>query len=583
MGKEYSSYIINNIKKAQKVLKVLEVAKEKRLPFEPLWEDVANYVLPYRGGFYTLEPSVYNINLDSQAEVYDDTAIIALQRSASALYSFTANPATKWFSFTVPITHLKNKQNAYNILNSKEVKDYLVAARDTTIRYLNKAISSAMYPLMQEAMAFSTSSILISEEEDSNLIMSGKAVSMRDSYILEGRSGLVDTVIRVLKLSNEQAVKEFGQENLHPVVQDEIKQGDFYKDRVYIHFVSPRKEWNPDSPFNLDKPIASIYVDYANSFIVKESGYDEMPYGVARINVPASFVYGFAPGMNVRHTVKGLNKLCRQKLEAGDKALNPPMNVPMDTYPNPLSFKPAAINYHEVDSQRLMSPVNDFGNIQIADSSIQDSRITVKEGLLTDLVQPTKGDTTYQNQQEQLLQMRLMAPWQGGFERDLLDNIVKRAFGILSRRSGVLPDMPAILKDLLGGHKLALNYESPLAKAQQFIVLQGIDRTIQFAGGLGPVGGMDSIDVHQAVEVYAELSGAPGTMVRSAKQVEAIQKQRADMQKQQAQLQAQQNMAQQMDLTGKAAKNISGSDINKLKEFLTGSGAMPQSLPQVNR
>ncbi len=565
---EVSEVLLNKDKLAQQVLTMFKTAKEKRGYFEPVWEDVATYVLPYHGGFYSIDNSPATINLDARAEIYDDTAINSLQKTASALYSFTANPATYWFSFAVPPVK-SDKGLDYNaIINSKEVKDYLIDCRNIVSLYLNKAISSAMHSVMQEAMAFSTSAIMLVEEEDPTIVMSGQAISIRDLFILENKSGRVDKFFRAIRLSNEQAMDEFGLENLHPTIKDEVKENDFYKERIYLHAVYPRRDRNIDSPFNKDKAFASVWVDVGNSFVVKESGYDEIPYGVARINVPAGFVYGFAPGMNIIHTVKGLNKLARQKLEAGDKALNPPMNIPMETYPNSVNLKPAALNYFEADSSHLMTPVHDFGNIQIADSSIQDARQQVKEGLLNDLIQPTKGDTTYQNQQEQLLQMRLMAPWQGGFERDLLGPLVYRAFRILSRRSNILPEMPEVLKELIGDKPLSLVYESPLAKAQQFIILQGIDRTIQFAGGLAPLGAMDSVNIHEAVKIYSELSGAPGKIIRGDKEVEKIQSDRVKMQEEQMKLQAQQNMSGQISAGAKAAKDLSDADVEKLKEFL---------------
>ena len=160
-----------------------------------------------------------------------------------------------------------------------------------------------------------------------------------------------------------------------------------------------RTEWfklmeglNSDLPDNLNKPIASVWVDYTTKKIIYESGFDEMPYAIARINVPAGFVYGFSPAMNIRHTIQSLNKLVRQKLNAGDLALTPAMNVPLDTYVNPLSLKPAALNYHEPDSPYRAEPMHTVGNFQINTETINDARTQVRQGMLIDLIEQTNKE-----------------------------------------------------------------------------------------------------------------------------------------------------------------------------------------------
>ena len=549
------------------VCRMFQAASEKRQSFLPVWDEISNYMLPIQDGFYNIDKQGVVNSVSQRLDVYDDTASLALVKSASALYSFTANPATEWFSFSLPV--IQNSKERYeDILNDTDIKKYLSDTKKIVTKYLNRAISSAMHPLMQEAMAFSTSAIYIKEEEDSALAMTAIPVSIRDLYILDNSSRQIDKVIRPVLLTAEQAAEQFGEANLHPTVIEQLKDSP-YDTVVYLHAVYPRTSRDVQSKENINKKYASVWVDYKNKFVVSESGLDEFPYGIARINVHGDLVYGYSPGMMVRNNVKSLNKTQRQKLEAGDKALNPPMNVPMDTYPNPLSLKPAALNYYDPEAgAALAAPINNLGPAQIAIDNIQDLRQQVKEGLLNDLIQPVGGDTTYHAQQEQLLQLRLMAPWQGPFEKDLLGPMVIRGFNILYRHK-LLPEPPARLVEYLknGEKKIQLMYESPLAKAQQFPILQGIDRTIQFAGGLAPVGGMDSIKVHETIKIYASLAGAPIDILNTDNELKAIQKKREDAIKEQQEAQNKMAMMSQVPNLARSVKDMSSADPEKLKSM----------------
>ena len=112
--------------KARHLLKRYTEAKNKRQQYLPIWQEVANYTLPYRGGFYDVSVETGAIStFDTHAEIYDDTAQNALTKAASAMYSYTANPATQWFDFTLvgaPSKHGKNAPNVPELFSNHDIK-----------------------------------------------------------------------------------------------------------------------------------------------------------------------------------------------------------------------------------------------------------------------------------------------------------------------------------------------------------------------------------------------------------------------------------------------------------------------------
>lgn len=533
-----------NVDKALGIIRRFEHAKIKRAQFLTIWQEVADLVLPFRGGFYNLDDTNSIVPYDSHPNKYDDTATNALVKAASAFFSYTANPATQWFGFSL-ISYTRGGKDdpnakAYSVealLKRRDVRDYLNAAAQTTARYINVNAQAGWHALAQEVMAYSTSALFIIEDP-SDHILNIQPVALKDLYLLNNVNGGVGEVYRTVIMTNEQVLHEFG---LKGCVPDEIKDLAFtdpMKERIILHAVYPRTIRDPFMPDAKNMPWASVWVDLQTKHVIFESGFEEMPYAVARINVPAGYVYGFSPAMNVRHTIKSLNKLVKQKLSAGDLALQPAMNVPLDTYVNPLSLKPAALNYHEPDAAYRAEPLHTIGNYQINTETIKDARDQVKQGLLIDLIEQDNRDNTYQAMQEQLLQLKLMSPWQGGIEKDCLKPLVLRVYNILTRRGGILPQMPQVLEEAIrqGYVKVKITYESPLAKAQQHYVISAMERVFAFATQAAQFGGLSAVNMDETIRLYTELLGAPESILYSPEEME--QKRQAEQEAMQAQQEA---------------------------------------------
>lgn len=561
-----------SIELGNKLLKRFKVAQDKRRQFEHIWQTVSNYVLPYRGGFYSITESGNITPYDRSVAIYDDTATNALLKAASAMYSYTANPATQWFHFGLQAAGVTNDKNktVHQLLENREVRDWLSEVEEITAKYINSNAQEGFHALAQEVLAYSASALYVVEDPFSDQFLTIQPISIRDLYILNGAAGNPEEIYRAVVLTNEQVVGQIGSA-IGSMIPQEIIDGankDPLKERTLIHCVYPRKVYDPEDGSGKGKPFASVWIDYTSKRVLLESGFDEMPYSIARINVPAGYVYGFAPAMNIRHTIQSLNKLAKQKLVAGDLALMPPMNVPMDTYLNPLSLKPAALNYHETDAQFRAEPMHTIGNYQINTETINDARNQVKQGLLIDLVEQTNKDNTYQAMQEQLLQLKLMSPWQGGIEKWCLRPLVIRVFNILRRRGGIIPDPPEVLQQAMKDKKvrMQIDYDSPLSRAQQHFKLSAIEQTMAFVAPLAQLGSLESINMDRLIKLYIDLVGAPVKILYTEEEIEqkrqeaeAAQQQAMAMQQQQLAMQQQQAQASSTRDYSEALANAQGA------------------------
>lgn len=533
---------LHDTDRALGIMKRFDIARQKRSQFLTIWQEVADLVLPNRGGFYNIDDYDSIVTFDTHPDKYDDTATNALVKAASAFYSYTANPATQWFSFSLMSSASndkddKNRQfSVESLMRQREVRQYLESCADTVARYINCNAQAGWHAVAQEVLAFSTSALFVIEDP-SDAVVNIQPIALKDLYILNNVNGGIGEVYRTLLLTNEQVVSLFGMKGCVPSEIMDAACKDPLKERIILHAVFPRVFRDSSLPDAKNMPWASLWVDMQTKSILYESGFEEMPYAVARINVPAGYIYGFSPAMNVRHTVKSLNKLVKQKLQAGDLALMPAMNVPLDTYVNPLSLKPAALNYHEPDAGYRAEPLHTVGNFQINTETIKDARDQVRQGLLIDLIEQNNKDNTYQAMQEQLLQLKLMSPWQGGIEKDCLKPLVMRVFAILKRRGGILPEMPPILQQAIENNKIKLQivYESPLAKAQQHFKISAIERVLAFAGQAAQFGSMEAVNIDETIRLYTELLGAPAGILFSPEEMEQKRAEQQQLMQQQQQ------------------------------------------------
>lgn len=203
-----------NTDKAIGVMKRFEVAKNKRVQFLDIWQEVADLVLPNRGGFYNIGDNYSIVPYDTHCNKYDDTATNALVKAASAFYSYTANPATQWFGFSIlSVTNNKNKQfSVDHLLRQRDIRQWLDKASEITARYINSNAQAGWHALAQEVLAFSTSALFVIEDP-SDAVVNIQPVALKDLYVLNSINGGIGEVYRTIMLTNEQVLMQFGQKD----------------------------------------------------------------------------------------------------------------------------------------------------------------------------------------------------------------------------------------------------------------------------------------------------------------------------------------------------------------------------------
>ena len=129
------------------LLKRYDRLKSDRTNWETMWEELAIYLMPGKADFITVSSK----GSKRAAEVYDSTAIHALQILAASLHGSLTSPSTKWFG-------LRFREDELN--ENKEAKDWLEKCAKSIFQEFGKSnFSTEVAEAYQDMVGFGTAAL----------------------------------------------------------------------------------------------------------------------------------------------------------------------------------------------------------------------------------------------------------------------------------------------------------------------------------------------------------------------------------------------------------------------------------------
>lgn len=549
--------------------------KAKRQNWDNLWQDLSDYFCPGRiTAIRREEPGARKTQ-----KIYDNTGADAAQKLAAGLYSRTVNPASKWFYITL-------EEPDEDLEKNTKVATWFDAARDRAQSTINKRGIGALYQAYCDLTSLCNAVIFTNEDAVNGVSFRTFPIDTVD--IAEDYRGVVDTVYRKFDMTLRQIEQEFP--GKLPYDKKQKMEDDPDAKAEVLHVVGPREKYDPDKIDNLNMPIESIYILCEDEIVLQESGYPEMPYAVARLEVLAGELYGRGPATIALPEVKSLNEMAKLQLDGSNMRLRPPLDVPVNAYINPIELIPGYKNLNQDEGGRRVTALNVSGDLQYTAKDIELQQNKVKEIFYNDqLYLRTNAEmTATEVQKRSEIQMQLMGPWQGRLELELFEPLINRILGILIR-SGEIPPPPQELleqaeEETLSGkakegqqltekqlekqrqkystRALKIVYDSPLARAQRLVDVQVIDQvkaSVAQSMQLNPQGAqalMARFDFTKMEVDRARALGLPAKYIISDEDyAQAQQAQQAQMQQMQ-----QMQMMQQMADMGQKIGNTPGGE-----------------------
>ncbi|NQZ14821.1 MAG: head-tail connector protein [Alphaproteobacteria bacterium] len=464
-------------------------ARSRRESWETHWQDCYDYALPQRGSITrSFVPGGRR-----QQNLYDGTAMDAVDQLAASLLGNLTPPWAQWFGFK-PGTDLSDAEaQAIAPLLEK-------AARTIQAHFDSSNFAVEMHQCFLDLAVGGTATLCFEETEPGSLsAFKFSSVPLSDVVLEEGDNGFLDTSFKELSLTLDQI------KNRYPISELPVS-------------ILREGEQQPQTTFDVVEMIVpengsyhhyAILMDEALPTLLSQGHFDSTPTISFRWTKSPGEVYGRSPVMKALPDIKTANKVVELILKNASIAVTGIWQADDDGVLNPANIElvPGAIIPKAIGSQGL-KPLEMPGRFDVSELVLGDLRSRIRHALLTDkLGAVTDRRMTATEVLERSAEMAmLLGATYGRLQSELLTPLIMRAFNILKRR-GEIPDL------LLDGRVVALEYRSPLARAQ---AQKGIQNTLMWLESVQALGaeGAESVDRKRTAQFLGEALGVPSDLIK---------------------------------------------------------------------
>lgn len=525
----------------------------------PLWRDISDYIAPDMGRWNLSDA---NEGKRRDQRIINSTSRSALKILASGMFSGMTSPSRPWFKLATPDAALMEFGPVKSWLHQAERVMQDVFARSN--------LYNVLPTLYGELGGFGIGAIACMPDDDEFVRFYNFTAG---SYMAATSSRQqVDTLYREFRKTARQMEQQFGRDAMSQAAQSLLSSNpDAWID--VCHAVEPNDKRESGRPDNRNMPFRSVYWEKGrdSDALLRQSGFQTSPIMVPRWDVNGENVYGHGPGSVALGDTKALQLMEKRKAQMLEKLVNPPMGAPASLRGQRASILPGDITYLDMTNVgQQFAPLHEInpaaytalrGEIEAHEERIN-SAFFVDLFLMISSMDDVRTATEIAARKEE--KMLMLGPVLERMNDELLDPLIDRVFNLMieqssPRWSGLLPGKPLLPPppQELAGMDLNVEYVSILAQAQKALGVTGIERVVSFAGNLAGIYPdiVDKLNLDQAVDEYAGMSGVPPTIIRSDDEVGQIRKARADA----AQAEA---MNQQMMAGIQGAKLLSETDVS---------------------
>jgi hypothetical protein len=527
---------------AQEAMRRWDDLKTERTRFEQEWEDIARLIRPQRGGFSLTDHSTRIME-----KPLSSAPIVAQSNFASGLYGTLTNPANRWMGM---------KTNDADLNAWKPMADWLDVVTDRILASFQPSVSpfySAATQVFGDLSCFGNAA-QYDEVDTQNRKIMDVTLSLAEVVYDIDAYGRVCEVVRKFHLKPHAAVALFGAAAV-PAKVLELAQKNSNDKHAYFHHVKRNHDWMPRALGPRGKAWQSIYACQVGDSLLRQRGYDEMPFFAPRWEVESGFVYGTGPGYIALPSARMNQQMDAATLRAAQRAADPTILAPdRDTWPINGQVRPGAVVFGGVNprGEAMLRPFDVVGNINLTFAEKQAKIDEIRDAFnytLMNLAGRT-GMTATEVMTINEERLRLWAPHMGRVQEEYLAPKIERRFSLLWR-NGQIPPPPEGAE----GVALQVDYQSAAAMAQKSTEGNSALRLIE---DLAPLIGIkpriaDRLDDDGLVEVLHAARGAPSRLLRSREQADDIAQMRAQQQQEaQAMQMAQAGAGALRDVAGAA-------------------------------
>lgn len=458
------------------IIKLTDALKEKRGPIESKWNDIDRLILPLNQGSFCSSGASEGEKNWSTLEVWDSTAPIGADRFAAMIHSVLFSG--QWFG-----AKFRKKLNKDPV--ARAWLDEVEAEMFDAIMASNFEVETASAIL--EWVGYGNCCLtqgLVSETEWQGLDFS--ATPVKEMLFEEDWRGRPYRSFRPLMWSASKIVSKFRDSNdpskPSPKVPEKIlKALESGQDENFsvIFTVFPREGKLPmklDEKVRapLERPFGWKYVLREGAVTLDEGGFYEMPVFVGRYTKPANSMWGYGPALLALPTVKLLNTIQETEVNAGAKAVDPPIITTERGLLSDIDSTPGGII-----TVRSLEDIDTFeskGRFDVSEMLLDRHTAMVKKHFREDDIALKDSQMTATEVNRRFIQSnRFLALPGKRFQYDISGPVVQTTFNMMYRM-GQLPEIPEVV--LAEKPRMQIQFFGPLATAMKDDEAAGIERAL---------------------------------------------------------------------------------------------------------
>lgn len=378
---------------------------------------------------------------------------------------------------------------------------------------------------------------------------------LKDCAWMENQDGEIDFFVRQWKATARDLVSQFGDKTSQKV-RNKLDKEPFTTFRIY-HIVCAAEYYSEDAK---GKDYFSIYYDIDNDTLLEVVPMWDFEYVIPRWQTVSGSQYAFSPAtITALPDARLIQAMTVSLLEAGEKAVNPPMVATHEAVKSDVSIYAGGITwvdaeYDERLGDALRPLTQDYRGLPFGFEMQEDMRIQLTKCFYLDRLRlPVNAPemTAYevgQRVQQYIREaMPIFEPMEYEYNGALCDLSFRRMM-----RMGAFGNPKDNMPKSLSNREIKFDFESPLhdaieqQKGQKFLEAKALIAEAAALDGSAYA----SIDVTTALRESLMGIGTPAVWIRSQSELEAVARKReADM--------VEQNRMDQMQQSSEIAANLS--------------------------
>lgn len=511
-----------------KVLKKESALKASRSSWDSWWQDIAEHVMPRKS--HVTETAFDSPDYTDTERLYDTTALLANQTLARGMHTHIT-PAAATFATVEPP---KGNQWSYDVRNwfhdaTKTIRDELTRSN----------FHQEVGEFYLEHSGFGTGAMFC--EWNARL---GKLVFKSHNVgtysISEDETGKVNTFYRTYRLKPAQIMLMFGDDCPPSVKEKAANDATKEVELEIVHAIEPRENYDPEKVDAENMPISSCYVLRETKEVIRESGYMEFPFAVARWLRWGNSPWGWSPSSFALPIIHQLNFL-EQCTDVGVERVAFPAWMVPDTMKGEFDPRPHGQNIYSPSNggdTAMPTELAANGRLDIAMQREEQKRDVIREhfheGLFRTVSRRDKVMTAREVSRIEAEQASDFHPFFAQLTSEFLEPIVLRVFAELLRNNR-LPSPPPELFEQVGGvwemQDPSMKFNSRLGlafeQAEALGLLEIIDELNPMAQIMGPEV-YDWLDTDKAGPMLARAKGVSPEIFRTGEGMEALKQGRAE-------------------------------------------------------